>query len=444
MSTTLVHELNPDLRTLYSDIEGRLTVTDGSHRYADLVTPNGNGFLPVHRWFHFKEAFSARLLPQLVMELDLDGSRGLTLLDPFCGVGTSVLSAMHLPDVFQSAYGVEVNPFIRFVAQTKTQSIAVPAREYARAARKVVAIAHTVDAAPVPSLSTFQNREYFPLDTLEALLRLKTAVDSAAVTDSVRALLRLTLAAIIEPSSKLRRDGRALRFEPDKTAADPFSEFARRADGIAADLLPAPRLAYGRVLSGDGRDPRPALPGGSTVDLALFSPPYPNNIDYTEVYKLEAWFLGLITSQEEFRRQRLSTVRSHPSILASDEQPMSGRDVADHLVAPLLEAVPDDRYAVGRRQVVRGYFRDMAATLEGLRSVLGRDGRLVYVVGNSLHGSNGTTLLVAADLLIAALAENLGFQVEQLIVARRPQRRANYKWLRESVVVLRPAESRSA
>jgi DNA modification methylase len=32
-------------------------------------------------------------------------------------------------------------------------------------------------------------------------------------------------------------------------------------------------------------------------DLILTSPPYPNNIDYSEVYKLELWLLGFIDKQ---------------------------------------------------------------------------------------------------------------------------------------------------
>ncbi len=66
---------------------------------------------------------------------------------------------------------------------------------------------------------------------------------------------------------------------------------------------------------------------------------------------------------------------------------------------------------------------------------------MVYVVGNSLHGQPGASsdraFVIAADILMAAIAELVGMQVRQVIVTRRPhRRRANSEFLRESVVVL--------
>jgi hypothetical protein len=47
-------------------------------------------------------------------------------------------------------------------------------------------------------------------------------------------------------------------------------------------------------------------------------------------------------------------------------------------------------------------------------------------------------LVIAADMVIAALAEAAGYTVEKIVVARRPSRRkAGSALLRESVVFLR-------
>jgi Pyruvate/2-oxoacid:ferredoxin oxidoreductase gamma subunit len=86
----------------------------------------------------------------------------------------------------------------------------------------------------------------------------------------------------------------------------------------------------------------------------------------------------------------------------------------------------------------------MFETLLHLRRAIAADGWLVYVVGNSLHGGRGGEgLVIAADLLIARLAELAGFTVSEMAVARVPSRRRTFSpYLRESVVFARAGESR--
>src|SRR4051794_16308479 len=67
------------------------------------------------------------------------------------------------------------------------------------------------------------------------------------------------------------------------------------------------------VREGDGRTLLGAGLGHSSVDLFVTSPPYPNNIDYSEVYKLELWVFGFVKSKSEFLQLRKSTLRSHPT-----------------------------------------------------------------------------------------------------------------------------------
>jgi hypothetical protein len=79
------------------------------------------------------------------------------------------------------------------------------------------------------------------------------------------------------------------------------------------------RVAVAHHLEGDARalheieleDRTPAFPD-NWADLSLFSPPYLNLIDYTELYKIELWLMGHIADQAEFRKVRLGTLRSQP------------------------------------------------------------------------------------------------------------------------------------
>ena len=334
-------------------------------------------------------------------------------------------------------HGIECNPFLHLVGETKLRALQAPSRTFLRLARKVAAVAYRgkVRALPVPDLSTFHNDAYFDKNDLELLLQLRAAIDleaSAGAEQLDVTLARLCLAATVEPVSSLRRDGRALRHVPAKVRARPIDHFLARAEQVETDMPILSVPIQGRIELGDGRS-MCSVPARSTFDLVIFSPPYPNNIDYTEVYKLEAWLLGLFEDASAFRSQRLKTVYSHPSIRRRSEDAELNH-VGD-VVGPVLDAVPDDGYALQRRAMIKGYARDMAQTLESAWYRLRPGGKLVYVVGNSLHGNEGHGFIVAADLIMAEMARRQGFIIERIDVARRlRRRRSESPFLRESII----------
>ena len=341
-----------------------------NHELGELVVPNGNAQASVHRWFHLKEAYSCLLLERVLGETGLVGRRGLRILDPFVGGGTTPVS---VADVESSGnlptpvvYGIENNPFLHLVAATKTAALQKPPRSFVDLARSLAAsvLRGTVPPADRPALSTFQREDFFDRTDLDQLLSLRTAIEMQEVAgrDPLETdLAKVCLGAIAEPVSHLRRDGRALRRVRKTNKPDAIEAFLERVDAIAEDLPNRPARFTGRILRGDGRSMSAVDGRFRPFDLIVFSPPYPNNIDYTEVYKLENWLLGFIRDSEQFADQRLATVYSHPSLKRSDPLPSAdfageiNSDLAD-LVAPIEKAVPsEDRYFDGRVRMIRGY-----------------------------------------------------------------------------------------
>ncbi len=436
---------NSPLTYAYCGLERAYQVTEDPS-FARLVVPNGNAMEPVHRWFHLKEAFSVELVPTAMARWGGGGGAG-AFVDPFAGVGTGPLVAAEGAQAratFTVAYGIAAHPFLHFVGQTKARARPAGADGLVEIASDAIRLveAGRIQPGPTPGLSSFSNAAFFPPADLRRLLQLRSAVDLIGGSSVARDVARLCLAASLEPTSFLRRDGRALRYEPRKSRADPVAEFLRRVELAAADVADVTSTAPVRILLGDGRHSSAVVPAGTKIRASVFSPPYLNNIDYTEIYKLEGWFLGFYADQTQFREQRLRTVRSHPSVRFPEVYGASAnghREDFDRLLSPLLGAIPDDRYRAWRGPLFRGYFDDMFDTLRSLHTMSTPDSLVVYVVGNSLHGSNGTSLLVAADLIMARLAELAGFEVIELVVGRRPTRkRVDDHLLRESVVALRP------
>jgi DNA modification methylase len=201
-----------------------------------------------------------------------------------------------------------------------------------------------------------------------------------------------------------------------------------------------------KVEEGDGRrlDAAGIEPG--SIDIVLTSPPYPNNIDYSEVYKLELWLLGFVKTSTEFLRLRKSTLRSHPTsdletkpeidfIAAIAQKPLA------HFFDPVMKrtAAHEETW---RNKLALGYFSDMWISLKEQYRSLRPGGRVFLVIGNSLHGCAGKAYLIPTDLLLGQLGKSLGFELEQILIARNTRRRlSGNHFLRESIVTLRKPEN---
>lgn len=431
----------------YANLQSRYTLTTTGD-YERLVTAWGNAQAPIHRWFHVKEAYSHLLLGRVIKDVQLDGKRRqLTIHDPFGGSGTTIAAAGDYADDGLSsrvtASAVEVNPFLHLLTSTKAAGYTQERPDLLAAAKRVVAAVtrDRVTPAPVPALSTFHNSDYFPPESLGTLLKLSAAIaelGTSAETAGVVPYLQVCLAAAIEPSSRLRRDGRALRYENAKVVSDPAEVFLERAHEMHLDWRYTSNFSA-RVDRGDARDA--SLGASASTDLVLFSPPYPNNIDYTEVYKLENWLLGFIDSAEEFTAQRRRTLRSHPSIKFAEEYQFEADGFGDQIrefLDPICAAVPESRYRAALERTIVGYTDDMWAVIRRSARILRPGGHLVYVVGNSYHGDHADGVVIAADLMIARLCEQAGLDVVSMDIARVPRRRrTGSAYLRETVVFAR-------
>ena len=181
--------------------------------------------------------------------------------------------------------------------------------------------------------------------------------------------------------------------------------FKRVAYGMIKDyerfqFTSAPMLAE----KGDAR--RMRLKDNSIGGI-ITSPPYLNNIDYTKVYEVENWFVGLDAEP---------VLRSY---IGLGKVPAAG-----------LEDLPLEAAA---------YFEDMENVLEEMHRVLADGGRAAVVVGNAFVGGQ----VIDSDLMLAMLGERVGFKAEAIwslnqrfALENRTERRGV---LRESVVIFRKA-----
>lgn len=413
--------------------------------FSDLVVASGNVDFAVHRWFRLKESFSPELLPRIVRHIYAKLPRSLSILDPFAGVGTTLLASQALAaqGVHVNAIGIERNPFIAFAARTKINWSRITAQDLLREGTRALQIAETVRPV-LPHLSSIRTGRCISVHASRKIVAIRDAIRQLNGGPTADGLL-LGLAAVIESLSKTRKDGRALRIVNRRAPAIEgalFKSWQRMADdceGHEDDRVSIPLL-----LEGDGRDPRRIGVAAESVDLVFTSPPYPNNIDYNEVYKLEMWLLGFVNCADEFLTLRRQTFRSHPTCATPEVPPSFMHEIDKGKLRSVLQPLFSRAAKDPRLRMFTGYFADMWVTLRNLLVCLRKGGYAIFVVGNSLHGNSNTAYLLPTDLVTARIAEIVGFTVCDTIAARNLRRRlSGNHFLRESIVVLRKPNGRS-
>jgi hypothetical protein len=428
----------PELRA-YRELENDLPLRD-EPLLGQLVVAAGNEDYLVHRWFRFKEAYSADLL-SVLLSRHIPGKKGIDLLDPFCGVGTALLSAQTHQSIRIRATGIEYNPFIRFTANTKLSWPDIDPRRMLKLAERVLAVPAAA-REKIPSLSGFVTGRCMSQHIALRLLGVRDAIRQDGDTANHRALL-LGLAASIESLSHTRKDGRALRLvhRGRLLVAPILQERWRQIANDARELQNScTPLGSTKVLAGDGRFILASIEP-SSIDVIVTSPPYLNNIDYSEVYKLELWLMDFIRDSKSFLQLRKGTLRSHPtSVFSEDEHDFLKTITEKHLNGSfeIIISKLDTDKEKWRRKLFIAYFSDILASLRSQYAVLRNGGTAFIIVGNSLHGGKYVPYVVATDILICKLAQAVGFSVEQLSVARSLKRRlSGNHFLRESVIALR-------
>ena len=425
-----------DIVISYSELEKEISVKrDETSRLKKLVNFKINELMPIHKWYYFKEGYSYQLVERLLNEFKIE--KGSAVLDPFAGSGTTLLACqwkgMH-------PKGIDINPFFTFVQRVKLDWYKYDLEELNSEIKKLSEIKVKEPGIKAPELSSFK-KVYLP-ENLEQLLFFKEAI--LKVEDGLtKNFLLLGLASILEEVSLIKKDGKGLKFVKGKKASPVKSVFLNKLNSMFSDLhhmknfFASAEKVEGEVFTADTRKEIDFIDKGS-IDFIMFSPPYLNTFDYTEVYKLELWFLDFVKNYDEFKALRATTLRSHNLF---NWEPTK---IWEH---ELLEQIVEE---VKKRKLwsdiipvmIQGYFDDMFLSMQQLHKVLKQGAYCLIGVGNSSYAN----IPIPTDLLLAKVGEDAGFEpievrvARQLLTSSQQLKRLGKDLravLRESIVILR-------
>jgi SAM-dependent methyltransferase len=363
---------------------------------------------PVHGWFWYKEGFAPELVGwALAREAQAAGKEPKSVIDPFCGVGTTLLAAKERG--IESA-GIDASTLAAFVSRAKTDDYGPEDLESALAF-----LGRKIDYRQAERLEwqfeLFSTKAAFPRRNHAEILALREAIENEE--GRTRNLLLLALLSILPQASVIMKDGGVLKIDRNKRALPAREIFRRKVKRMCRELAGRPQGRVPKVFLGDAR----ALDvGGAEADVVITSPPYLNNIDYSKVYGLELSLLSM--SRAEAEEVRMRAIRS-----------FIGRNMG-------VEEMPPEVGDVGLRiPIVGTYFKDMEAAISEMHRVLSPGGAAYVNVSNSvIHETH-----VLVDEVFAQMAERIGFAETEIVVGAeriadvRPQKVRT----RESVVIMR-------
>ena len=411
----------------------------------------------VHDWYRFVLSFPPHLVRDYLERLGVGPSD--TVLDPFCGTGTTLVECKKLGI---ASVGIESNPMAHLASSVKVDwsvdasALLEYAGEVAASTRKKIECDGD-EWTGLPLLTTSGT-------TPSPMRRLHPDQAKLLLKDSISPIpLHKTLTLLDEidrhGDPRLRQYGRLalakalthrignLKFGPEvgvgriKDDAPVVETWLDCMREIAHDigLMGERANVRAHVLKADSRDADRTL-SPKSIDAVITSPPYPNEKDYTRTTRLESVVLGLIRDRRELRSLKQDLIRSNTrGVYKSDTD---DREVAQHpAIQGIAEAIERRRVELGKTsgferlypRVTQLYFGGMARHLASLRPVLRPGARLAYVVGDQ---ASYLRVMIRTGQILADLAQSLGYRVVDIDLFRTRPSTVTGEQLREEVVVL--------
>ncbi len=349
--------------------------------------------------------FPARMAPNIVWDNLRSYGAPLTILDPMCGSGTSLIASRMCG---HRAIGFDTDPLAVLISEVWSSDIE-QAHVY-RSAENVLSrsrrlckglparLAYPSNADPETKAFV---RYWFDLTTRKQLTALSICI--SRIRDvRVRKVLWCALSRMIIT----KKIGVSLAMDVshsrphrvyDQAPVRPWERFLTSVEKVLKSIpfIYSPTaLPRARIDTADAR----ALPlRSNSVDMVVTSPPYLNAIDYLRGHKLSLVWMGF--NIPELRRLRSSNVGAEAS---------TTREAQPHYIEQVLSRMTDcDSLHPRHRWMLVRYLLDLEAVIREISRVLKINGQAIIVIGDS----SIRKVFVRNSCAVMALAEMEGLSL---------------------------------
>jgi hypothetical protein len=368
--------------------EGQRTFRDSA--FAD------NKSLPVHRWVPWIAGYSAAFVDD-AMAAYVPKRKTARVLDPFCGVGTTLLQAVWRG---HTAIGFEINPYPTLAARAKLSAPTIDLATFDTTLTSLQKLSETWKTMDPPEGITpppLKSRLPFFSPAVEKqvlhVLHFIQTLTVPVIADLYRVAFGAVMVSFSNYSYEPSLGSRPAAGKPLIIEADVAHVLLTKLRHMRADLvwvkeeMQGKHLGNAQVINADFFNAHEQLEAGS-IHLMVTSPPYMNNYHYVRNTRPQLYWLNFIASPGEQKYLETHNFGQYWQTVR-DTSPMSL--AFNHLgLAKTLEQLRSTRTEQGAyggpgwANYVATYFNDCYRFMAALKRVLARRGVGVVVIGNSI------------------------------------------------------------
>jgi site-specific DNA-methyltransferase (cytosine-N4-specific) len=381
----------------------------------------------IHGIHDYRGKFNPQIARSILNILNI--SPGMSLFDPFCGSGTTLLEASRLGI---EAFGCDINPFAVFISTAKLDALRLEPTELRNNLYAAIAYAKSKKNCPK---NEFERSQYLlswiPANTLTFLERYKEFCEHLEYKEVYLAIASNLIRSYSnqEPSDlRIRR-----RISPFPTI--PIEE-SLLSSGLALEqnlrLFSASESFLNfSTAHVEVHDIRNFSTPGKSFDVALTSPPYATALPYIDTHRISMVWLNLIEASE---------------IYSLEEHLVGSREIAKAEQVKIIESMDSYRNFLPaseitfcsslikalnkndgfRRQAVPAlimrYFYDMHCTFQSIMRVMKSRSPFALIVGTNKTTLGGKKIEIDTPSHIVSIGKHVGWRLREVIPLQTYQR----------------------
>jgi len=371
-----------------------------------------NRYGVIHKWYDYLEDFSYSLIEEKIKEYYL--TKNSLVVDPFCGSGTTMVTAnmFHL-----NAVGFDANPLMTFVSKVKTNwEINLP---------KLSITIEKVGNEFLNRVETLKENSYqtgflkrMPRKELNQWLSPRLQQEVSLLKDIITKIKNKNMRELfLLAMSKSCFDASYVSLCPGTTFY-PFREkeefwdlFTKKIIQIFKDLKSIQiHNHYGKtkLITDTCLNAQNHLTKNS-IDFAITSPPYPNDLEYTRQTRLELYLLDFVQNMNDIQKIKRRMAKGSTKLIfkeSNSEIFINKFDTVINISSQIYEQTKDKSWGFDYPRMVREYFGDMYLCMQKFFPLMKFNSHFLLVVGDqTIKG----VFIPVCDILIE-LAENIGYK----------------------------------
>lgn len=364
--------------TVYSEVDEKIAKL----KKVDWDFTNANSSYLTHSVHPYPAKFIPQIPKTLIREL---ASTGETVLDPFCGSGTTLVEALRLEC---NAIGIDANPLACLISRAKSHIIKPEEGEILLdLANEIEKYSHRSDQGTLPLFDNYSIlpsvakrpkvngiNDWFDAVVIDELAFIKSKCLELE-TQKLRDIALVAFSSIIVTVSRQDSDTRYVRRDKNIQSGHTLGLFCRalrhatkRAFELSEEVN---ERCQASIIEANILQP----PEIGTVDMVVCSPPYPNAYSYHLYHRTRMMWLDM--NQPRFKQEEIGSHRKYSSKSKN---------------AATVDTFRGELYTI----------------LSWLKRTLRYNGYACFVIGDStLKGQR-----IENDKLLIDVAESLGYYID--------------------------------